>query len=80
MTGEITLTGLVLPIGGVKEKILAARNAGIARVILPRANEKDLAELPDQVRKEAEVVFAEKIEDVLAAAIPGLTERAMTVS
>lgn len=72
MTGEITLTGLVLPIGGVKEKVLAARRAGIKRVILPKANEKDLRDLPDEVRSEIEFVFVERIEDVLAAAIPDL--------
>jgi ATP-dependent Lon protease len=78
MTGEITLTGLVLPIGGVKEKVLAARRAGIRRVILPRDNEKDLRELPEQVRKEMEFVFAERVEDVLAAAVPGLIEQRET--
>lgn len=72
MTGEITLTGLVLPIGGLKEKVLAARRAGIRRVILPKENEKDLRELPDNVRAEMEFVFAERIEEVLASAIPGL--------
>ncbi len=72
MTGEITLTGLVLPIGGVKEKCLAARRAGIHRVILPRANEKDLRDLAENVRKEMEFAFAERIEDVLTAAVPGL--------
>lgn len=72
MTGEITLSGLVLPVGGVKEKVLAARRAGIRRVILPRANEKDLTELPDQVRVGMEFLFAERIEDVLRAAIPKL--------
>jgi ATP-dependent Lon protease len=72
MTGEITLTGLVLPIGGVKEKVIAARAAGIKQVILPRANEKDLRELPDAVRQEMQFVFAERIAEVLAAAIPDL--------
>jgi ATP-dependent Lon protease len=75
MTGEITLTGLVLPIGGVKEKVLAARRAGLQRVILPKENEKDLRELPDHVRAEMAFVLAERIEDVLAAAIPQLAER-----
>ena len=74
MTGEITLTGLVLPIGGVKEKVLAARRVGIKRVILPQENEKDLTELPEPVAKEMEFIFAEKIEDVLTAAIPQLGE------
>ncbi|SCZ52775.1 endopeptidase La [Thiohalomonas denitrificans] len=75
MTGEITLTGLVLPVGGVKEKVLAARRAGLKRVILPARNEDDLAKLPDSVRNEMEFIFAERIEDVLAAAIPELSER-----
>ena len=74
MTGEITLTGLVLPIGGVKEKVLAARRYGIKRVILPKENEKDLDELPEPVAKEMEFVFAEKIEDVLSVAITHLGE------
>jgi ATP-dependent Lon protease len=72
MTGEITLTGLVLPIGGVKEKVLAARRAGLKRVILPKGNEKDLRELPDYVRGELEFVLAERVADVLVAAVPGL--------
>jgi ATP-dependent Lon protease len=76
MTGEVTLTGLVLPIGGVKEKVLAARRAGIRRIILPKENAKDLRELPDHVRAELEFILAERIEDVLAAAIPQLAERA----
>jgi len=75
MTGEITLTGLVLPIGGVKEKVLAARRAGINRVILPKENQKDLRELPDNVRAEMEFVFADRVEEVLTAAVPGLVSR-----
>jgi ATP-dependent Lon protease len=75
MTGEITLTGLVLPIGGVKEKVLAARRAGIKRVVLPRANQKDLRDIPEEARNEMEFVFAERIEDVLKAVIPQIGER-----
>jgi ATP-dependent Lon protease len=74
MTGEITLRGKVLPVGGIKEKVLAARRAGIKRVILPKENEKDLTELPEPVRKEMEFIFAENIQQVLSAAIPQLTE------
>ncbi len=76
MTGEITLTGLVLPIGGLKEKVLAARRAGIHRVILPRPNQTDLQELSDEVRSEMEFVFVENVEEVMAAAIPALADRA----
>ena len=75
MTGEITLTGLVLPIGGIKEKVLAARRAGIHTVIMPKANQKDLRDLPEEVRKEMEFIFAQRVEDVLQTAIPQLTER-----
>src|SRR5712691_6400087 len=75
MTGEITLTGLVLPIGGLKEKVLAARRADIRRVILPTGNEKDLRELPENVRAEMEFIGVERIEDVFAAVIPELAER-----
>ena len=65
----------VLRIGGVKEKALAARRAGINRVILPRENQKDLRELPDNVRAEMEFVFADRVEEVLTAAIPDLAPR-----
>jgi ATP-dependent Lon protease len=68
MTGEITLTGQVLPIGGVREKALAAQRAGIKRVIIPRENEPDLQELPKETREELEFVLAESLDDVLAAA------------
>jgi len=72
MTGEITLAGLVLPVGGIKEKVLAARRAGIRRVILPGQNQKDLREIPEPVSKDMEFVFTERIEDVLMASIPQL--------
>lgn len=73
MTGEITLKGLVLPVGGVKEKVLAARRAGILRLVLPKANQKDLVKVPQHVCAEMEFVFVEHIEDVLAATIPELS-------
>jgi ATP-dependent Lon protease len=75
MTGEITLTGMVLPIGGLKEKVLAARRAGIKRVILPRPNQADLKELPEPVRADMEFILVDRIEDVLTAAIPELAAR-----
>ena len=69
MTGEITLTGQVLPIGGLKEKALAAQRAGIRRVIAPRRNEPDLEDFPEHLRADLEFVWAAEIEDVLAAAL-----------
>lgn len=75
MTGEITLTGLVLPIGGLKEKVLAARRAGLVRVILPKANLKDLRDLPEEIHKEMEFIPVEHVTEVLATAISGLRER-----
>jgi len=69
MTGEITLRGNVLPIGGVKEKVLAAQRAGIKKMILPAANKKDLIDLPAVVRKEMEFIFVEEIRDVFAHAL-----------
>jgi ATP-dependent Lon protease len=66
---------LVLPVGGIKEKVLAARRAGIRHVILPRDNEMDLAELPDNVREEMRFTLAERIEEVLSAALPRAAAR-----
>ncbi|MGB7160634.1 MAG: endopeptidase La [Tepidisphaeraceae bacterium] len=69
MTGEITLRGLVLPIGGLKEKTLAAKRAGIKQVIVPKRNEKDLPDIPDEVKKTLKFHFAETVDDVLAVAL-----------
>jgi ATP-dependent Lon protease len=69
MTGEISLRGVVLPVGGIKEKCVAASRAGIKTVILPARNRRDLEEIPESVRKRLEFVWAEKIEDVLARAL-----------
>ncbi|MBI4831600.1 MAG: endopeptidase La [Candidatus Lindowbacteria bacterium] len=69
MTGEITLSGMVLPIGGVKEKILAAKRAGIKTVILPKRNEKDLAEIEDAMKAGLQFVLAENIDEVLKVAL-----------
>ena len=71
MTGEVTLTGQVLPIGGVREKVLAAERAGLKRVILPRENEPDLEDLPDDTRKRMRFVLADEIPEVLDAALDG---------
>jgi ATP-dependent Lon protease len=69
MTGEITLRGLVLPVGGIKEKVLAARRAGITTVILPRRNEKDLEEVPEQVKKDMEFHFVQRMDEVIDLAL-----------
>jgi ATP-dependent Lon protease len=69
MTGEITLRGKVLAIGGLKEKLLAALRAGIFEVILPRANEKDVAELPDNIKKAIKLHFVDQMDEVLTLAL-----------
>lgn len=69
MTGEITLSGLVFPIGGVKEKVLAAHRAGIRRIILPSRNEADVDDIPEDVRKDLQIVFVSGIAEVLDAAL-----------
>jgi len=70
MTGEITLSGLVLPIGGIREKSMAAKRQGVRTVILPKGNEQDLVELPEEVRKEMTFVPVETLQDVLKVALP----------
>ena len=69
MTGEITLRGLVLPVGGIKEKVLAAKRAGISTVILPKRNEKDLEEVPEQVKKDMKFHFVQRMDEVIRLAL-----------
>src|SRR4030095_6293376 len=69
MTGEITLSGLVFPVGGIKEKVLAAHRAGIRRVILPARNESDVEDIPEDVRKELQLIFVNRISEALEAAL-----------
>ena len=69
MTGEITLRGRVLPIGGLKEKLLAALRAGITTVFIPKENEKDLAEIPDNVKKHLKLVPVADVDEVIAQAL-----------
>jgi ATP-dependent Lon protease len=71
MTGEITLTGQVLPIGGIREKVLAAQRAGIRRVVIPRENEPDLEDLPKEARDQLEFVLTDSVDEVLTAAFDG---------
>jgi ATP-dependent Lon protease len=69
MTGEITLRGQVLPVGGIKEKVLAAKQAGITTVILPKKNEKDLEEVPEHIKKDIKFIFVQTMDEVLEAAL-----------
>ena len=69
MTGEITLRGLVLPVGGIKEKVLAAKRAGITTVILPSRNEKDLEEVPEQVKKDMQFHFVQRMDEIIPLAL-----------
>lgn len=69
MTGEITLRGTVLPVGGIKEKVLAARRAGIHTVILPKKNEKDLEEVPDNAKKDLQFQFVQKMDEIIPLAL-----------
>jgi ATP-dependent Lon protease len=69
MTGEISLRGLVLPVGGIKEKTAGAARAGLTRVLLPARNRKDLEEISDEVRSKLEFVWLERVDDAIAAAL-----------
>ena len=74
MTGEISLRGRVLPIGGLREKLLAARRSGIKKVIMPHDNEKDLKEVPDEVLRDLEIVFVDHVDEVLPQALDATAE------
>ncbi|MCK4316584.1 MAG: endopeptidase La, partial [Anaerolineae bacterium] len=69
MTGEITLRGRVLPVGGLKEKMMAAYRAGLKTVIIPKRNKKDLVEIPRRVQRRINIILAERMDEVLAAAV-----------
>ncbi|EDM80714.1 ATP-dependent protease La [Plesiocystis pacifica SIR-1] len=69
MTGEITLRGLVLPVGGIKEKLLGAHRAGIRRIFLPERNEKDVVDVPEEIRSEIEIIYAKAVHEVLGRAL-----------
>ncbi len=76
MTGEITLRGEVLPIGGVKQKALAAHRAGIKEIIMPKKNEKDLVEVPQEIKKKLKFVFVETVDEVFREAFGGALTKA----
>jgi ATP-dependent Lon protease len=69
MTGEISLRGLVLPVGGIKEKVVAAHRAGIKRVMLPARNRKDFEDIPEEARRELEFIWLERVDDAVAAGL-----------
>jgi len=76
MTGEVTLRGKVLPVGGIKEKVLAAHRACLKTVLLPRRNEKDLDDIPEEVRQEMSFVFIDTVADAIKSALDGkVTQR-----
>ena len=74
MTGEMSLRGLVLPVGGIKEKTIAAHRAGIRKVLLPARNRKDLEDVPKSVRDEVQFVFCERVDEVVREAL-GIDDR-----
>ncbi|HEY6025788.1 MAG TPA: S16 family serine protease, partial [Pseudolabrys sp.] len=74
MTGEISLRGLVLPVGGIKEKVIAAAAAGLTRVMLPARNKRDFDDIPDEVRQQLEFVWLERVEEAVAAALEAKVE------
>jgi len=75
MTGEITLRGLVLPVGGIKEKVLAGMRAGIRTIILPKKNEKDLEEIPEHIRKAMNFKFIQRMDEAIELALKHVESR-----
>ena len=75
MTGEVTITGQVLPIGGLKEKLLAAHRAGIKHVIIPKDNEKDLVDIPQKVKEDIKITPVETVDEVLKVALKNELKR-----
>ena len=75
MTGEITLRGQVLPVGGIKEKVLAAHRSGLKTVVLPKRNKADLEDLPKEVLKEVEFKFVDVVDQVINVALEPLTKK-----
>lgn len=75
MTGEVSLRGLVLPVGGIKEKVVAAARAGIARVMLPARNRKDFEEIPEEVRSTMQFVWLDTVDEAMSAALEPGSER-----
>lgn len=69
MTGEITLSGQVLPVGGIKEKVIAAQRSGITKILLPKDNEKDVSDIPEEVRNALTIIHVSTIEEVLKEAL-----------
>jgi len=78
LTGEVTLQGRILPVGGIREKVLAAHREGIRRIFLPRANADDLEKVPDEVRREIEFTFVDRADEALREVVPGLKSQFRT--
>jgi ATP-dependent Lon protease len=78
MTGEVTLQGRVLPVGGIKEKVLAAHREGITRIFIPKGNADDLEKIPEEVRREVQFTFVERVEECLRDVVPDLKSQFRT--